>query len=121
MKSPPEENLRVNLAADDLNDLSHNRMLNDNIIQKLQQILKIKYPDANGLQDSVLGQALNFAVYQTIPFVQVLREGSLHWIAISTNNGKEGEVFLMDSMFRGRVTHQTKRQVCSILSSNKKN
>ena len=50
----------------------------------------------------------------------MLHEGSLHWIAISTNNCKEGEVFLMDSMFRGRVTHHTKRQVCSILSSNKK-
>ena len=25
----------------------------------------------------------------------------------------------MDSMFRGRVAHQTKRQVCSILNSNK--
>ena len=31
-----------------------------------------------------------------------------------------GDVFLIDSMFRGRVAHQTKRQICSILSSNKK-
>ena len=26
----------------------------------------------------------------------------------------------MDSMFRGRIAHQTKRQICSILNSNKK-
>ena len=26
----------------------------------------------------------------------------------------------MDSMFRGRVAHQTKRQICSILNSDKK-
>ena len=115
------KNPRVNLTAGDLNDLSHKRMLNDGIIQTFQQMLKIKYPDANGLQDPVLGQALNFAVYQTIPFVQVLHDGSLHWIAISTYNCKEGEVFLMDSMFCGQVAHQTKRQVCSILNPNKKN
>ena len=36
------------------------------------------------------------------------------------NNCKEGEVLLMDSMFRGRVAHQTKRQICSILNSDKK-
>ena len=95
-------------------------MLNDNLIQTFQQMLKIKYPNAHGLQDPLLGQALNFAVYQTIPFVQVLHDGSLHWIAISTYNCKEGEIFLMDSMFCGRVTHQTKHQVCSILNSNKK-
>ena len=95
-------------------------MLNDNIIQTFQQMLKIKYPAANGLQDLVLGQALNFAVYQTILFAQVLHDGSLHWIATSTYNCKEGEVFLMDSMFRGRVAHQKKRQVCSIPNSNKK-
>ena len=92
-------------------------MLNDNIIQTFPEMLKIKYRDANGLQDLVLGQALNFAVYQTILFVQVLHDGSLHWIAISTYNCKEGEVFLMDSMFCGRVAHQTKCQICSILNS----
>ena len=50
---------RVNLTAGNLNDLSHNRMLNNNIIQTFQQMLKIQYPDANGLQDPVLGQVLN--------------------------------------------------------------
>ena len=59
---------RVNLAVGDLSDLSHYRMLNDNIIQTFQQMLKIQYPDGNGLQDPVLGQALSFAVYQTTPF-----------------------------------------------------
>ena len=97
-------------------------MLNDNIIQTFQQMLKIKYPDANGLQDPVLGQALNFPVYKTTPFVQVLHDGFLHWIAISisTYNCKGGEVFLMDSMFRRRVVHQAKPQICSIIYPDKK-
>ena len=100
---------RVNLTAGDVNDLSHNRMLNDNVIQRFQQMLTIHYPDADGLQDPVLGQALNFAIYQTIPFIQVLHDGSLHWIAISTYNCNKGEVFFIG----GRVAHQTKRQICS--------
>ena len=72
-----------------MNDLSHNRMLNNNIIQTFQQMLKIQYPDANDLQDPVLG--LKLAAYQTIPFVQVLHDGSLHWIAISTYKCIEGK------------------------------
>ena len=71
-------------------------MLNDNIIQTFQQLLKIQYPDANGLQHPVLCQALNFAVCQTTPFVQVLHNGSLHWIAISTYNFKEGKFGLLN-------------------------
>ena len=107
-----QEKLRVNLTAGNMIDLSHNRLLNEKIIQTFQQMLKIQYPNANGLQDPVLGQALILAVYQTIPLVQLLH-GGLHWIAISTYNCKEGEVFLMDSMFRGRVAHLTKRQICN--------
>ena len=95
-------------------------MLNDNVIQAFQQMLKIQYPDANDLQDPVLSQALNFDGYQTILFVQVLHDRSLHWIAISTHNCKEGDVFLINSMFCGRVTHETKREICSILNSDKK-
>ena len=64
-----QKNPRVNLTVGDLSDLSHNRMLNNNIIQTFQQILKILYPDANDLHNLVLGQALNLAVYQTTPFV----------------------------------------------------
>ena len=64
-----QKNPRINVIVGDLSNPSLNRMLNDNIIQKFQQMLKLQYPDANGLQDPVLGQALNFAVYQTTPFV----------------------------------------------------
>ena len=73
-----QEKLRVNLTAGNMIDLSHNRLLNEKIIQTFQQMLKIQYPNANGLQDPVLGQALILAVYQTIPLVQLLH-GGLHW------------------------------------------
>ena len=55
-----------------------------------------------GLQDPVLGQALNFAVYETTPFTQVLHDESLHWIAISICHYQEGEVFLWIVCFTDR-------------------
>ena len=58
-KTSPQKNPRVNLTVGDLNDLSHNRMLNNNIIQTFQKMSKNQCPDANDLQDPVLGQALN--------------------------------------------------------------
>ena len=58
-KTSPKKNPRVNLTVGNLNDLSHNRMLNNNIIQTFQKMSKNQYPDANALHDPVLGQALN--------------------------------------------------------------
>ena len=46
-------------------------MLNDNIVNAVQKMLKKQFTEANGLQDPVLGQGLNFQVYQSIPFIQV--------------------------------------------------
>ena len=37
-------------------------MLNDNIINAVQKMLKKQISQANGLQDPVLGQTLNFNV-----------------------------------------------------------
>ena len=85
---------RTNLTAGDLDDISHNRMLNDSVINPLQQMLKSQHIHANGLQDPVLGQGLNFAICSVL-FVQILHYGNLHWVAISAYGCNPGEVFLM--------------------------
>ena len=79
-------------------------------------MLKSQYIHANGLQDPVLGQWLNFAICRNIPFVQILHDGNLHWVAISTYGCNPGEVFLMDSLFNGCIVDHTKRQICSIMN-----
>ena len=63
---------RCSLQYSDLKEISDNRMLNDNIIK----MLKKQFSQANGLQDPVLGQTLNFNVNRNLPFVQVLHDGS---------------------------------------------
>ena len=77
-----EKESRCALNYSDLKDISENRMLNDNIVNAVQKMQKKQFTEANGLQDPVIGQGLNFQVYRSILFVQVLHDGSnkLIWL-----------------------------------------
>ena len=52
-------------------------MLNDSVINSFQQMVESEYIHANGLQNPVLGQGLNFAICCNILFVQILLYGNL--------------------------------------------
>ena len=103
------------LTFGDLKLISNKRMLNDSVINAVQSILHKQYPDIGGFQDTILGQTLNFDVYQNQPFVQVLHDGNIHWVAVSTINSLPGQIFVMDSMFKGRISYHIQRQICSIM------
>jgi len=91
-------------------------MLNDNVINVFQNLIKADKEDVNCLQDTLLGTTpAGFNVIKSKPFMQILHDGKLHWLLISTYGCKQGEVFLMDSLFHGRVAEETKRQICSIM------
>ena len=79
------------------------------------------YDVTYGLQDPILGQTLSFAIHKSEPFVQVLHDGCLHWVCISTVKCSPGEVILMDSMFSGNISVAVKRQICAILHCEHKN
>ena len=96
-------------------------MLDDNIINPVQKMLKKQCSQANGLQDPVLGQTLNVNVNRNLPFVQVLHDGRIHWIEVSTFNCNEGEMNLMDSLFKGRVPDHSKQQLSALLKCRNKN
>ena len=40
----------------------------------------------------------------------------MHWVAISSYSCDQGEIYLMDSLFNGRIAEHTKKQICSILN-----
>ena len=82
-------------------------------------MMEKQFPEANGLQDPILGQTLSFKVQKNKPFVQVLH-GKLHWIAISTYGCNEGEVCYTDSLFKGRIANHTKQQIYAILNCDLK-
>ena len=99
-----------NLSSDDLQDISAKQMLSDTVIHTMQKMIT----GVCGLQDPVLGQNLSFDI-QKAPFVQVLHDGDAHWLSISTFGCSVGEVFLLDSMFRGKVKNHIIRQICAIM------
>ena len=49
-RSYKNETPKTNLTAEDLGVISHNRMLNDSVVNSFQQVLKSQYIHANGLQ-----------------------------------------------------------------------
>ena len=57
--------------------------LNDQLIDKAQNLLKHQFPHVGGLQSVLLGQTSTFSV-ETGEFVQILHVGRNHWITIST-------------------------------------
>ena len=109
-----EESPRCLLSFNDLKLVSNKRMLNDTVVHAAQKMLQLQFPDANGLQDPVLGQTSSFEVFKNRPF-QVLHDGNVHCVAVSTLNCNPGEVVLMDSMFHGRVNAKVQQQICAIL------
>nr|XP_047145394.1 uncharacterized protein LOC105848782 isoform X2 [Hydra vulgaris] len=102
-----------NLSSNDLNDILTNQMLSDIVIHTMQKMIT----GVGGLQDPVLGQNLSFRV-QKASFVQVLHDGDAHWLAISNFGCSVGEVFLLDSFFRGKVKNHVVRQICAIMHCN---
>ena len=112
-KEPVDITPRCSLDYSDLKDKLGRRMLCHSVVNTFQNMMDKQFPEAKGLRDSTLGQKLSFKVQKNKPFVQVLHDGKLHWIAISTYGCNEGEVCYIDSLFNGRITDHTKQQICA--------
>ena len=83
-------------------------------------MLKQKFTDAMGLQDTLLGQSLAYALDQNMPFVQVIHNGRYHWPVLSTYGCQYGVIFAMDMKFNYSLSVQTKRQICALMNCQNK-
>ena len=94
--------------------LNSKEWLTDSIITAAQILLKDQHPVA-GLQPPCLGQMYNFAI-QKGEFMQVLHDGSGHWLTVSTVGAsmEESEVFVFNSLFGG-ISNTVKLLVASIM------
>ena len=119
-KEPVDITPRCSLVYSDMKDISDSRMLSDNVVNVFQKMMEKQFPEANGLKDPILGQTLSFKVQKNKPFVQVLHDGKLHWIAISTYGCNESEVCYIDNLFKGRIADHTKQQISAILNCDLK-
>ena len=103
------------LEKDDVSSIKNGEMLTDNAINIAQNILHHQYPLIGGLEDTVLGPCLNFSVARG-KFVQILHDGSLHWVCVSNVGCTEpGSVNVYDSLNKGNIALHIKKQVASML------
>ena len=91
-----------------------NQWLNDEIINAAQSLLKHQF-QTRGLQSVCAIQTLAI----DIEFVQILYNGSNHWLTISAIGAAEGEVFVYDSMYCN-ASSAIKNGVSALLFTNKK-
>lgn len=103
------------LGTEDIAIIKNGKMLTDNAINIAQNILHNQYPLIAGLEDTVLGPCFNFSIARG-EFVQVLHDGSLHWVCVSSVGCKEaGCVNVYDSLNTGKITSHIKKQIASML------
>ena len=61
------------------------------------QLIKEKFPIVGGLEDTVLGQLLDFPQQNNDEWVQILHNGVNHWL-VAAKNKKKNHVDIYDSM-----------------------
>eukprot|EP00794_Sanderia_malayensis_P004341 gene4341-4918_t len=115
VKSPFQDLSRSDLNKTDMKVFEKNEMLNDKIINVFQRMLAKDIPEASGLQDTVLGQRLHFKPMPSMPFVQIVHDGKLHWVVLTTYGCQEGEILLLDSLFSGNINQAVKQQICHLM------
>ena len=110
----------LHITQSELKSLLDNEMISDVVINVAEKMMAKQHPWLKGLQDPILGQTMSFRQFQSQPFVQILHNGVAHRVAISTFNCKPGEIMLMDSLFKGRVSVHIKKQICFIMNSKER-
>ena len=88
-------------------------MLTDTSIDACQRIPRKQFSVWSGLQDTILGQKLMFKEWIE-KFVQILHNGSFHWVTLSNINCQKNEINYYGSLFHGKIKDHIKMQVCNL-------
>jgi len=103
------------LTCKDKSVLLGGHWLNDDLINKAQELLKREFPYVGGLQPVALGMTMAFSI-EPGEFVQILHTGHGHWITISTIGCIHPEVQVYDSLVPA-PTSNLFRQVATLLAT----
>ena len=72
---------KLKFSREEKSNILNNKMLSDESIDLAQQLLKKQFPMFGGLQDIALSEHYGLdVVKKDKPFIQVLYNGSVHWI-----------------------------------------
>ena len=96
-------------------------MLSDKSIDLAQLLLKKQYPIFSGLQDIALSEHYGLdVVKKDKPFIQVLYNGSAHWIRVlnsDKNRSENNTCYILDSLSRGKITKNVEKKIYALLLS----
>ena len=89
--------------------------------QLAEQLSKKKFPIFGGLQDIALSEHYGLdVVKKDKPFIQVLYNGSAHWICVfnsDRNRSENNTCHILDSLSRGKITKNLEKKICALLLS----
>ena len=105
------------LTQKDKTDIETKQLLNDEVIDTAQEIMKSQFidPKIYGFQSVLNKQRESFQKVEN-GMIQILHRGPInsgHWFTISTLNCPEGIVNVFDSMYSD-LDHESKSQILSI-------
>ena len=92
--------------------------MNSSIVSETQTLLKKMAPQLGGFQETCLGVSCGYTI-ETNDLVQVLHNGSDHWLTISTIGARQDELFIFDSLYCS-VSQSVKNQIAAILATTSK-
>jgi len=113
------ENASSHNPAEDWKLLQSKSWLNANLINSGMELMKLKFPHINGLQNCTLSDTLNFKPLHD-EFVQVLNCSGTHWICVSTFGCPPGKVNMFDSMRSDDIPLNTKEAIATLVCTTRK-
>ena len=112
-KGEPIKHKKRILTSRERNSIVKGEMLTDEPINLAQNLLHMQTPHCEGLEDTVLGPALQFTVHGG-EFVQILHTGSYHWIMVTNIGCRKGHIKYMDSLY-SYITPSIEKQIACLL------
>ena len=110
-KRPRKELQHILLTPAESVVVAKGDMLTDVHISNASQLLRQQFPQIQGLQSPVYGQALTFQKAEA-PFVQIVHTGGSHWSTIA--GAPDSTVKVYDSLFPG-ISLSVKMQAAAII------
>ena len=112
--APTPKRGQFKMSDVDINTIITRKELTDHIIGAAHNVLHKQFPAALGLENTTLGSVHNFSVHQGT-FFQILHTGAHHWVLVSNIGCKPASINLYDSLYNGRISSSTKKQIAGLL------
>ena len=108
----------VTLSIADKAILEGKEWLTDSIVNAAQTMLADQFNMTTGFQSTNAGLCMTFTI-EPDEFVQILHDGSAHWVTISTISCMHPEVKIFDSLYC-TLSPALKRQIAALLATKER-